>query len=113
MCFAVPKGERPELVVQKLTELGLKVEIRRNRMVIRLPGDVLFTNVRALPDESLRSGDDWNMWLGATPMTTAIPYTLDPAFVDRAARFIGVDALRAAASSSPKTDSSAARAVSG
>lgn len=28
--------------LKKLTELGLKVEIRRNRMVIRLPGDVLF-----------------------------------------------------------------------
>lgn len=30
--------------LQKLTELGLKVEIRRNRMVIRLPGDVLFNS---------------------------------------------------------------------
>lgn len=30
--------------LQKLTELGLKVEIRRNRMVIRLPGDVLFAS---------------------------------------------------------------------
>ena len=28
--------------LKKLTDLGLKVEIRRNRMVIRLPGDVLF-----------------------------------------------------------------------
>jgi chemotaxis protein MotB len=28
----------------KLTTLGLKVEIRRNRMVIRLPGDVLFAS---------------------------------------------------------------------
>jgi chemotaxis protein MotB len=28
--------------LKKLTTLGLKVEIRRNRMVIRLPGDVLF-----------------------------------------------------------------------
>jgi chemotaxis protein MotB len=37
--------QRFELLQQKLkklTELGLKVEIRRNRMVIRLPGDVLF-----------------------------------------------------------------------
>ncbi|MBX3130384.1 MAG: OmpA family protein [Polyangiaceae bacterium] len=30
--------------LQKLTNLGLKVEIRRNRMVIRLPGDVLFAS---------------------------------------------------------------------
>jgi len=28
--------------LKKLTELGLKVEIRHNRMVIRLPGDVLY-----------------------------------------------------------------------
>jgi chemotaxis protein MotB len=28
--------------LQELTEFGLKVEIRHNRMVIRLPGDVLF-----------------------------------------------------------------------
>jgi chemotaxis protein MotB len=32
--------------LQKLTNLGLKVEIRRNRMVIRLPGDVLFASGR-------------------------------------------------------------------
>jgi chemotaxis protein MotB len=30
--------------LKKLTNLGLKVEIRRNRMVIRLPGDVLFAS---------------------------------------------------------------------
>jgi chemotaxis protein MotB len=30
--------------LKKLTELGLKVEIRRNRMVIRLPGDLLFAS---------------------------------------------------------------------
>lgn len=36
--------------LKKLTELGLKVEIRRNRMVIRLPGDVLF----ASGDDKLR-----------------------------------------------------------
>jgi len=30
--------------LKKLTEMGLKVEIRRNRMVIRLPGDVLFAS---------------------------------------------------------------------
>jgi chemotaxis protein MotB len=30
--------------LKKLTDLGLKVEIRRNRMVIRLPGDVLFAS---------------------------------------------------------------------
>jgi len=28
--------------LQKLTELGLKVEVRNNRMLIQLPGDVLF-----------------------------------------------------------------------
>ncbi len=33
--------------LQKLVTLGLKVEIRRNRMVIRLPGDVLFASGRA------------------------------------------------------------------
>ena len=27
-----------------MTNLGLKVEVRRNRMVIRLPGDVLFAS---------------------------------------------------------------------
>jgi len=36
--------------LKKLTDLGLKVEIRRNRMVIRLPGDVLF----ASGDDKLR-----------------------------------------------------------
>jgi chemotaxis protein MotB len=39
--------ERFELLrnkLQKLTQLGLKVEIRRNRMVISLPGDVLFAS---------------------------------------------------------------------
>jgi chemotaxis protein MotB len=30
--------------LKKLTETGLKVEIRRNRLVIRLPGDVLFAS---------------------------------------------------------------------
>jgi chemotaxis protein MotB len=30
--------------LEKLVNLGLKVEIRRNRMVIRLPGDVLFAS---------------------------------------------------------------------
>ncbi len=42
--------QRFELLQQKLkklTELGLKVEIRRNRMVIRLPGDVLFASGQA------------------------------------------------------------------
>lgn len=33
--------------LKKLTDLGLKVEIRRNRMVIRLPGDVLFASGEA------------------------------------------------------------------
>ena len=32
--------------LKKLTDLGLKVEIRNNRMVIRLPGDVLFASGR-------------------------------------------------------------------
>ena len=32
--------------LEKLTNLGLKVEIRRNRMVISLPGDVLFASGR-------------------------------------------------------------------
>lgn len=38
--------------LQKLTQLGLKVEIRRNRMVISLPGDVLF----ASGSDKLRKG---------------------------------------------------------
>jgi chemotaxis protein MotB len=39
--------------LKKLTELGLKVEIRRNRMVIRLPGDVLFASGKVdLRDEA-------------------------------------------------------------
>src|SRR5690606_5935246 len=33
--------------LQKLVKVGLKVEIRRNRMVIRLPGDVLFASGQA------------------------------------------------------------------
>jgi chemotaxis protein MotB len=33
--------------LKKLVTLGLKVEIRRNRMVIRLPGDVLFASGQA------------------------------------------------------------------
>jgi chemotaxis protein MotB len=40
--------------LQKLTELGLKVEIRHNRMVISLPGDVLFASGQdTLRDEGL------------------------------------------------------------
>lgn len=38
--------------LQKLVNMGLKVEIRRNRMVIRLPGDVLF----ASGQDALRDG---------------------------------------------------------
>ncbi len=30
--------------LEKLTQLGLKIEVRRNRMVISLPGDVLFAS---------------------------------------------------------------------
>lgn len=33
--------------LQKLTALGLKVDVRDNRMVIQLPGDVLFSSGRA------------------------------------------------------------------
>lgn len=40
--------------LKKLTELGLKVEIRRNRMVIRLPGDVLFSS----GDDKLRDNGE-------------------------------------------------------
>lgn len=41
--------------LQKLTNIGLKVEIRRNRMVIRLPGDVLFASGKdGLKDEGKR-----------------------------------------------------------
>ncbi len=41
--------------LQKLVNLGLKVEIRKNRMVIRLPGDVLFASGEdKLKDEGLK-----------------------------------------------------------
>jgi chemotaxis protein MotB len=41
--------------LKKLTDLGLKVEIRRNRMVIRLPGDVLFASGQSkLRDEGIK-----------------------------------------------------------
>jgi chemotaxis protein MotB len=41
--------------LKKLTNLGLKVEIRRNRMVIRLPGDVLFASGSdKLKDEGIK-----------------------------------------------------------
>jgi chemotaxis protein MotB len=41
--------------LQKLTDLGLKVEIRKNRMVISLPGDVLFASGSAkLRDKGLK-----------------------------------------------------------
>lgn len=33
--------------LQKLTQLGLKVEVRNNRMLIQLPGDVLFSSGKA------------------------------------------------------------------
>ncbi len=36
--------EKLRAKLQKLTQLGLKVEIRNNRMVISLPGDVLFAS---------------------------------------------------------------------
>lgn len=36
--------EQLQQKLKKLTELGLKVEIRHNRMVIRLPGDVLYAS---------------------------------------------------------------------
>ena len=32
--------------LQRLTKLGLKVEVRNNRMLIQLPGDVLFDSGR-------------------------------------------------------------------
>src|SRR5215217_748336 len=38
--------------LQKLTQLGLKVEVRNNRMLIQLPGDVLFDSGKdSLKDE--------------------------------------------------------------
>ncbi len=40
--------------LQKLTQLGLKVEVRDNRMLIALPGDVLFASGKdALTDEGV------------------------------------------------------------
>jgi chemotaxis protein MotB len=41
--------------LQKLTELGLKVEVRDNRMLIQLPGDVLFDSGR---DKLKKEGED-------------------------------------------------------
>lgn len=41
--------------LQKLTNMGLKVEVRNNRMVIRLPGDVLFpSGSDKLKDEGIK-----------------------------------------------------------
>jgi chemotaxis protein MotB len=41
--------------LNKLTQLGLKVEVRNNRMVIRLPGDVLFpSGSDKLKDEGIK-----------------------------------------------------------
>jgi chemotaxis protein MotB len=41
--------------LQKLTQLGLTVEVRDNRMLIQLPGDVLFASGKdALTDEGLQ-----------------------------------------------------------
>ncbi len=42
--------------LKKLTNLGLKVEIRRNRMVIRLPGDVLFASGQRRPQRRGQAG---------------------------------------------------------
>ncbi|HMR78387.1 MAG TPA: OmpA family protein [Polyangiaceae bacterium] len=41
--------------LQKLTQLGLKVEVRDNRMLIQLPGDVLFDSGR---DKLKKEGED-------------------------------------------------------
>ena len=41
--------------LQKLTELGLKVEVRDNRMLIQLPGDVLFDSGR---EKLKKEGED-------------------------------------------------------
>src|SRR4029079_17854436 len=41
--------------LQKLTQLGLKVVVRDNRMVIQLPGDVLFDSGR---DKLKKEGED-------------------------------------------------------
>lgn len=41
--------------LEKLTDLGLKVSIRRNRMVISLPGDVLFSSGR---DQLRKDGEE-------------------------------------------------------
>lgn len=41
--------------LQKLTQLGLKVEVRNNRMLIQLPGDVLFDSGR---DKLKREGEE-------------------------------------------------------
>lgn len=41
--------------LEKLTQLGLKIEVRKNRMVISLPGDVLFASGK---DELQAAGQD-------------------------------------------------------
>lgn len=50
VCFAVPKGERPELVVQKLTELGADriVPFVAGRSVVRWDADRAARNVERL-----------------------------------------------------------------
>ncbi|RYZ67698.1 MAG: hypothetical protein EOP08_02195, partial [Proteobacteria bacterium] len=41
--------------LQRLTNFGLKVEVRNNRMVIQLPGDILFDSGK---DELRKQGSD-------------------------------------------------------
>lgn len=49
------KFERLQEKLAKLTRLGLKVEVRDNRMVIQLPGDVLFDSGK---DRLRKEGED-------------------------------------------------------
>lgn len=89
--------------LQKLTNLGLKVQIRHNRMVISLPGDVLFasgrddlrdegTNVLAAVAEVIRNDDQLSKrYFQVAGHTDNKPLRSNPKFIDN----WGLSAMRA------------------
>jgi chemotaxis protein MotB len=89
--------------LQKLTNLGLKVQIRHNRMVISLPGDVLFAsgrddlrdeglNVLAAVAEVIRNDDQLSKrYFQVAGHTDNKPLRSNPRFVDN----WGLSAMRA------------------
>lgn len=89
--------------LQKLTNLGLKVQIRHNRMVISLPGDVLFAsgrddlrdegvNVLAAVADVIRNDDQLSKrYFQVAGHTDNKPLRSNPRFVDN----WGLSAMRA------------------